>query len=176
MDCPKVVDVAKNLEGVSHSEEHLSFCTESGANAIQKAIEENDLDRIVIAACTPKTHEPVFQSVLKAANLPKRMMEFVNIREHDSFVHMHDKDEATEKAISLIRAAVSRAKQLEDVPVEVIDVEKRALVIGGGAAGLQAALDLAKLEYDVTVVESSPTTGGKMAKLDRTFPTDDCSI
>jgi len=118
----------------------------------------------------------VFQSVLKAANLPKRMLEFVNIREHDSFVHMHDKEAATDKAKSLIAAAVERAKTLEDVPTEIVDVTKKALVIGGGVAGLQTALDLAKLEYDVTLVEQSPTTGGKMAKLDRTFPTDDCSI
>jgi len=89
---------------------------------------------------------------------------------------MHDKDAATDKAKSLIASAVGRAKHLEDVPTEVVDVERKALVIGGGAAGLQAALDLAKMDYDVTLVEKSPTTGGKMAKLDRTFPTDDCSI
>ena len=103
-------------------------------------------------------------------------MEFVNLREHDSFVHMHDKDAATEKAEALIAAAVGRAKHLEDIPTEIVDVEKKALVIGAGAAGLQAALDLANMDFEVTIVEKSPTTGGKMAKLDRTFPTDDCSI
>ena len=104
------------------------------------------------------------------------MLEFVNLREHDSFVHMHDKDAATDKAKSLIAAAVGRAKYLEDIPTEVVDVERKTLVIGGGAAGLQSALELANMDYDVTLVEKSPTTGGKMAKLDRTFPTDDCSI
>jgi len=118
----------------------------------------------------------VFQSVLKDAGLPKRMLEFVNIREHDAFIHMHDMDAATNKANSLLAASVERAKKLEDIPVEVVDVINKALVIGGGVAGLKAALDLAKADYDVTIVERSPTTGGKMSKLDRTFPTDDCSI
>lgn len=176
VDCPAVASFAKGANGVVHSETHLSYCTESGAQAIQEAIEKYDLDSIVMAACTPKTHEPVFQSVLKAAGLPKRMMEFVNLREQVSFVHMRDKEEATTKALSLINGAIERAKLLEDVPVEIVDVTQKALVIGGGAAGLQSALDLANMDYDVTVVEKSPTTGGKMAKLDRTFPTDDCSI
>jgi heterodisulfide reductase subunit A len=154
----------------------LSYCTEAGAVAIQKAIEENNLKKVVIAACTPKTHNPVFWSVLESAGIPKRMLEFVNLREHDSFVHMHDKGAATDKAKTLVGAAVGRAKYLEDIPTEVVDVERKALVIGGGAAGLQSALDLAKMDYEVTLVEKSPTTGGKMAKLDRTFPTDDCSI
>ena len=164
------------MPGVKYAEMNLSYCTEAGAVAIQKAIGEQQLKRVVIAACTPKTHLPVFQSVLKSANLPKRMLEFVNLREHDAFIHMHDKDAATEKAKALIAAAVERTKTLEDVPTEIVDVTRKALVIGGGVAGLQSALDLAKLEYDVTIVEKSPTTGGKMAKLDRTFPTDDCSI
>jgi heterodisulfide reductase subunit A len=170
------VEAAKKMPGVKYAERNLSYCTEAGAVAIQKAIDEQKLKRVVIAACTPKTHLPVFQSVLKSANLPKRMLEFVNLREQDAFVHMHEKDAATEKARSLIAAAVERAKNLEDIPTEIVDVTKKALVIGGGVAGLQTALDLAKLEYDVTLVEKSPTTGGKMAKLDRTFPTDDCSI
>ncbi len=118
----------------------------------------------------------MFQSVLTAAELPKRMLEFVNLREQDAFVHMHEKEAATEKAKSLIASAVERTKMLEEIPTEIVDVTRKALVIGGGVAGLQAALDIAKLDYDVTLVEKSPTTGGKMAKLDRTFPTDDCSI
>lgn len=176
VDVPQVTEFSKTLPGVKYAELNLSYCTEAGAVAIQKAIDEQKLKRIVIAACTPKTHLPVFQSVLKAANLPKRMLEFVNLREHDAFIHMQEKDAATEKAKALIAAAVERAKNLEDVPTEIVDVTRKALVIGGGVAGLQSALDLAKLEYDVTVVEKTPTTGGKMAKLDRTFPTDDCSI
>ena len=176
VNCPAVAEYAKSLDGVAHTETHLSYCTEAGAVAIQEAIEEHGLTSVVMAACTPKTHEPVFQSVLDAAALPKRMLEFVNLREQDSFVHMHDKDAATRKAKDLVAGAVARAKELEDIPTEIVDVTRKALVIGGGVAGLQAALDLAKMEYDVTVVESSPTTGGKMAKLDRTFPTDDCSI
>ncbi|MBD3185581.1 NAD(P)-binding protein [Candidatus Bathyarchaeota archaeon] len=159
-----------------HAETHLSYCTEAGAQAIQQAIEEKDLDAVVIAACTPKTHEPVFQSVLKAANLPKRMLEFVDLREQVSFVHMKDREAATKKAVSLVNGAIARAKMLEIVPTETVDVTQKALVIGGGAAGLQAALDLANMDFNVTIVERAPTTGGKMAKLDRTFPTDDCSI
>ncbi|MHA1794385.1 MAG: FAD-dependent oxidoreductase [Promethearchaeota archaeon] len=89
---------------------------------------------------------------------------------------MHDHKAATEKAKSLIKAACRRAQLLEEVPTEIVDVTNKALVIGGGVAGLQAALDLAKLDFDVTLVEKTSSTGGKMAKLDRTFPTDDCSI
>jgi heterodisulfide reductase subunit A len=152
------------------------MCTESSAKFIREKIEENNLNRVVIAACTPKTHEPVFKAILEGAGLNPGMLEFVNIREQASFVHMSQPDKALEKAKDLVRAAVARAAYLETIATMVIPVAKRALVIGGGIAGIQASLDLANDGFDVYLVEKSPTIGGKMAQLDRTFPTDDCSI
>lgn len=106
------------------------------------------------------------------------MLEFVNVREHDSFVHMHEKEIATEKAKDLIQAAVARAKLLEEVPTEIVDINPNVLVVGGGIAGLTAAIDLANQPKVgmVYLVEKKNTIGGRMAQLDRTFPTDDCSI
>ncbi len=103
-------------------------------------------------------------------------LEFANLREHDSFVHMQDKPAALAKAKDIIRAAVARAAKLEPIPRKTVPVTKEALVIGGGVGGLQASLDLAKHGFKVHLVEKEPTIGGKMAMLDRTFPTDDCSI
>jgi heterodisulfide reductase subunit A len=152
------------------------MCTESSAKFIKEKIEENNLNRVVIAACTPKTHEPIFKTIVEGAGLNPGMLEFVNIREHDSFVHMNQPEKALEKAKDLVRAAVSRAAYLETIATMVIPVTKKALVIGGGVAGIQASLDLANDGFEVYLVEKSPTIGGKMAQLDRTFPTDDCSI
>lgn len=178
VNCPEVVEHCKSLDDVATAEEYLSYCTEGGAQAIKAAIEKHHLDRVVIAACTPKTHLPVFQSVLKDAGLNERMIEFVNIREHDSFVHMRDKQAATLKANQLIAAGVARAILLEEVPTEVVDINPNVLVVGGGVAGLSAAIDLARQPKvgRVIVVERQNTIGGRMAQLDRTFPTDDCSI
>jgi len=152
------------------------MCTEASAKFIKEKIDENNLNRVVVAACTPKTHEPVFKTIIEGAGLNPGMLEFVNIREHDSFVHMNQPEKALEKAKDLVRAAVSRAAFLETIATMVIPVAKRALVIGGGVAGIQASLDLANDGFEVYLVEKSPTIGGKMAQLDRTFPTDDCSI
>jgi len=129
-----------------------------------------------VAACSPRTHQPVFHSVLEAAGLPPRMLEFVNIREHCSFVHMEKPEDATAKAIELIKAGVARANLLEAVPTKIVPVKKTALIVGGGIAGLTAATDLANEGFQVYLVEKKTTIGGRMAQLDRTFPTDDCSI
>jgi len=172
------VEQVKKIDGVVHCEDYLSYCTEGGARVIKEAIEKKNIDRVVIAACTPKTHLPVFQAVISEAGLPKRMLEFVNIREHNSFVHMHEKDVATRKAIELIGAGIARAQLLEDVPTEIVDINPNVLVVGGGIAGLSAAIDLANQPKvgNVYLIERKATIGGRMAQMDRTFPTDDCSI
>mgnify|MGYP006278435695 CR=1 FL=1 len=139
-------------------------------------MEEHNANRLVVASCTPKTHEPVFQSVLEAMGKDPSYLEFVNIREHASFVHRNDPEGAQRVAEDAIRSAVGRAALLDKVEVKQVDITKKVLVIGGGVAGLTAAIDLAEEGYDVHLVEKSPTIGGKMAMLDRTFPTDDCSI
>ena len=152
------------------------MCTEGGSAYIKEEIQEAKLQRIVVAACTPKTHQPVFHAILKEAGLPPRYLEFVNIREHCSFVHQGEREKALEKAIELIKAGIARARLLEDVPTMTVPVEPSALVVGGGIAGLSAAVDLADSGFKVYLVEKNTTIGGRMSQLDRTFPTDDCSI
>ena len=139
-------------------------------------MEENNANRLIVAACTPRTHEPVFKSVLESMERDASYLEFANIREHSSFVHRLDKEGAQKVAEDLLKSAVARAAVLEKVLVKEVDITKRVLIIGGGVAGLSAGIDLAEEGYEVHLVEKSPTIGGKMAKLDRTFPTDDCSI
>ncbi|MBN2157650.1 MAG: CoB--CoM heterodisulfide reductase iron-sulfur subunit A family protein [Candidatus Lokiarchaeota archaeon] len=175
LDTEKLAEYSGKLPNVVHSTDNISLCTTSGADLIKEAVEEHKLNRIIVAACTPKTHQPVFRAVLEDSGLDPSYLEFVNIREHVSFVHMKEKDKAQLKAEELIRAGVARSMFLEPIPEKTFPVEKKALVIGGGIGGMQAALDLAS-EYEVYLVEKAATIGGKMAMLDRTFPTDDCSI
>jgi len=156
--------------------EYLSMCTTAGADLIKKYVTDNQLNRVVVAACTPKTHEPVFKAVLFDIGLDTAFLEFVNIREHCSFVHRTNKDLAMNKAKEMLNAGISRAKNLENIPELVVPISDTVLVIGGGVAGLQASLDLGNQGIKVCLVEEKPTIGGKMAMLDRTFPTDDCSI
>lgn len=137
---------------------------------------ETNANRLVVASCTPITHEPVFKSVLEDMGLDPSFLEFVNIREHSSLVHRKDKPGAQRTAEDAIRSGVARAAVLEKIMVKEVDITKKALIIGGGVAGLSASIDLAEEGFEVYLVEKSPTIGGKMAMLDRTFPTDDCSI
>jgi heterodisulfide reductase subunit A len=137
---------------------------------------ESNANRLVVASCTPITHEPVFKSVLESMGVDSSYLEFVNIREHASLVHRQDKEGAQRTAEDAIRSGVARAAVLEKILVKEVDITKKALIIGGGVAGLVAGIDLAEEGFEVHLVEKSPTIGGKMAMLDRTFPTDDCSI
>ncbi|MFX1409257.1 MAG: FAD-dependent oxidoreductase [Promethearchaeota archaeon] len=162
-----------NVVGAS---DYISLCTEPGAEFIKENMIENNANRLVVASCSPKTHEPVFQSVLEAMGLDPSYLEFVNIREHASFVHRNDKVGAQQVAEDAIRSGVARAATLEKILVKEVDITQKALIIGGGVAGLTAAIDLAEQGFEVHLVEKNPTIGGKMALLDRTFPTDDCSI
>jgi heterodisulfide reductase subunit A len=164
------------LTNVVDASDYISYCTEPGAEHIKAKMIESNANRLVIAACTPKTHEPVFQSVLESMGLDPSFLEFANIREHSSFVHRQDKEGAQKVAEDQIRSAVARASVLEPIIIKEVDITKKALIIGGGVAGLIASIDLAEEGFEIFLVEKSPTIGGKMAKLDRTFPTDDCSI
>ncbi|MFX0030704.1 MAG: NAD(P)-binding protein [Candidatus Hermodarchaeota archaeon] len=137
---------------------------------------ETNANRLVVGSCTPKTHEPVFKSVLESMNIDPSFLEFANIREHSSFVHKQDREGARKVAEDAIRSAVARAAVLEKIMIKEVDITKKARIIGGGVAGLSAGIDLAEEGFEVHLVETQPTIGGKMAKLDRTFPTDDCSI
>jgi len=169
-------EYASTLKNVVHAETYLSLCTDAGAELIKSRVSELELDRVVVAACTPKTHEEVFGRMLIEAGLSPSMLEFVNIREHDSFVHMMTPESALEMAKDLIRGAVTKAETLDEIPRVLLPVKPSLLVIGGGISGIQAALEVAKNGFKVYLVEKSPTIGGRMAMLDRTFPTNDCAI
>jgi len=151
-------------------------CSDPGQQIIKNDILELNLNRIVVGACTPKIHEPTYRAVLAEAGLNPYYFEMVNLREQCSFVHQEDKEEATLKANRLMLAGINRARELEMVPKREIKITKSALVIGAGIAGMNAALDLANEGIQVYLVEREPTIGGKMAQLDRIFPTDDCGI
>jgi len=151
-------------------------CADPGQNEIQNAIAEHRLNRVVIASCTPKIHEPTFRQCVADAGLNPYLMEMANIREHVSWVHFEDKAAATEKAKDLIRSAVGRVRLLEAQDEKVFPVTDAAMVIGAGVAGIQAALDLADGGHKVYLVEKEASIGGLMAALDKTYPTMDCSI
>jgi heterodisulfide reductase subunit A len=171
-------DLKKYAESLNVSvvEDVLSLCTSVGADLIKAKIDEHELNRIIVVACTPKTHEKVFQHVIHETGLNRGFLEFVNIREHVTFVHRDEKDKAMQKAKDLIRGATERARNLEEISTLRVKVTPSTLVIGGGIAGLNAALDLANDGFTVYLLETEPSIGGYMAKLDRTFPTDDCAI
>ena len=176
VDCPKVSEMASELEDVVVARDLPYACSEPGQQGIKEDITELDLDRIVVASCSPRLHEPTFRKMLLDAGLNPYLLEMANIREHCSWVHMNEPDPATHKAADLTRMAVARVRQLQPLEPERLPLVKKSLVIGGGVAGIQAALDLADNGYEVVLVEKRPSIGGTMAQLDKTFPTMDCSI
>jgi heterodisulfide reductase subunit A len=176
VDCTKVAEAAAGLEDVVISKDIGYACSEPGQQQIKDDIIENGLDRVVVASCSPRLHEPTFRQMLQAAGLNPYLLEMANLREQCSWVHMDAPDAATVKAIDLVKMAVARVRILQPLKEEILPLTKRAMVIGGGVAGIQAALDLADNDFDVVLVEKKPSVGGTMAQLDKTFPTMDCSI
>lgn len=174
VDVKKLVEYAKGLKDVVISKDYKYMCSDVGANLIKDSIKKNKLNSIVIASCSPRMHEHTFRGVVEAGGVNAFNLEIANIREQCSWAHS-DKTYATEKAKSLVRAAVAKARFLEPLEKTKIDVTPEALVIGGGIAGIQASLDLADQGHKVYLVEKSPSLGGRMAQLDKTFPTLDCS-
>ena len=174
VDVEKVAEVLAKEPGVVYSANYQYMCSESGQNMIKDAIKEQKLTGVVICSCSPRMHEATFRKTAQAAGLNPYLVEIANIREQCSWIHKN-KEEGTEKAIILGRAAI--AKVLLNTPLIAgeIPVTKRALVIGGGIAGIQTALDIAEAGFEVDLVEKEPTIGGKMTKIDKTFPTLDCS-
>ena len=158
----EVCEYAKTIPGVVHSSVNKYTCSEPGQQEIREKLKELDLDRVVVAACSPRMHEPTFRACAEEAGMNPYLVEMANIREHCSWVHTDDKDGATEKAKDLVRMAVARAKFLEAQDETESPVLKKALVIGGGVAGIQASLDLADAGIEVTLVEKSSTVGGVM--------------
>ncbi len=176
VDCDAVAVDAAKLPGVAVSKGIGYACSEPGQREIREDIEEHDLNRIVVASCSPRLHEPTFRQMLQAAGLNPYLLEMANLREQCSWVHMHDRGAATAKAYDLVKMAVARAGSLAPLTEAKLPMTQRTLVIGGGVAGIQTALDLADNGFDVVMVEKRASIGGVMAQLDKTFPTMDCSI
>jgi len=174
VDVEKVAGTVGKHPRVKVSKHYEYMCSEPGQQLIKDDIRREKLDRIVVASCSPRMHEPTFRNVVEEAGLNPYCFEMVNIREQCSWVH-EEKEEATRKALELILAGVSRAVELESLERKEISVIPQAAVIGGGIAGMQAALDIADRGFKVYLVERSPSIGGRMAQLDKTFPTLDCS-
>ncbi len=176
VDCQKVAEAAGLLDDVIVSKDIGYACSEPGQQQIKDDIREYELDRVVVASCSPRLHEPTFRQMLQSSGLNPYLLEMANLREQCSWVHMKDPEGATRKAQDLVKMAVSRIRLLQPLQEDTLPLTPRTLVIGGGVAGIQAALDLADNGYDVVLVEKRPTIGGVMAQLDKTFPTMDCSI
>ena len=174
VDVVKVAETIKDEPGVVFAANYQYMCSENGQQLIKQAIKEHNLTGIVVGACSPRMHEATFRKAAEAAGLNPFMVEIANIREHCSWIHK-DMDEATEKAIILVRTAIAKVKLNAPLTAGESPVVKRALVIGGGIAGIQAALDIADAGFEVDIVEKNATIGGRMAQLDKTFPTLDCS-
>ncbi|MEM2105212.1 MAG: CoB-CoM heterodisulfide reductase HdrA2 [Candidatus Bathyarchaeia archaeon] len=176
VDCEEVAKFASTLPHVVLAKDYRYTCSDQGQAMIKNDIKEHRLNRVVVASCSPRLHEPTFRKVCEEAGLNKYLFEMANIREHCSWVHLYDREAATEKAKDLVKMAVAKAALLQ--PLEEIEVPilRKALIIGGGVAGIQAALDLADTGYEVYLVEKEPSIGGMMARIDKTFPTMDCSI
>ena len=176
VDTQEVARAAGELPDVVAVITNRYTCADPGQQEIQKAIAEHRLNRVVVASCSPKIHEPTFRNCVAEAGLNPYLMEMANIREHCSWVHMKDRAGATAKAKDLVRSAVGRAARLRAQDEKTFPVTDAALVIGGGVAGIQAALELADGGHQVYLVEKGPSIGGIMSALDKTFPTMDCSI
>lgn len=174
VDVQKVVDACAELPGVRCAQHYKYMCSDPGQAMIREKIASEKLDGVVVASCSPHMHLKTFRRAVAAAGLNPYLLEMANIREQCSWVH-HDKDKATEKAIELIGLSVAKARFDRSLKPIRVPVTRRALVIGGGVAGIQAALDIADSGYEVVLVEREPSIGGKMAGLSETFPTLDCS-
>jgi len=176
VDTAEVARFAEGLPDVAAVVRNRYTCADPGQKEIQRAIREHQLNRVVVASCTPKIHESTFRNCVAAVGMNPYLMEMANIREHCAWVHMHDKAAATAKAKDLVRSAVARASQLQPQDERTFPVTDAALVIGGGVAGIEAALELADGGHRVFLVEREASIGGIMSQLDKTFPTMDCSI
>ncbi len=176
VDCGAVADYSETLPDVVCAVRNKYTCADPGQNEIKDAIRQHRLNRVVVASCTPRQHEPTFRQCVRDAGLNPYLMEMANLREHCSWVHPGDREGATDKAKDLVASAVARARFLQPQEELTVPVTKATLVIGGGISGIEAALEVADAGHKVVLVEKEPSIGGIMAQLDKTYPTMDCSI
>ena len=175
IDVEKLSEYAKTLPNVVEARNYKFMCSEIGQELIRKKIRDGKINRVVVASCSPRMHELTFRIACKEAGLNQFLFEMANIREHCSWVNLNDHEGAYEIAKDHLRMAVAKASKLRSLEITSVKVEPSCLVVGAGIAGMNSALDLAKLGYKVYLVERTPTIGGHMAQLDKTFPTLDCS-
>ena len=169
VNVPEVTERVRELPGVVYAAENLFTCSQDTQVIIKNAIKEHDLNRVVIASCTPRTHLPLFQETAREAGLNKYLVEMANIREHCSWVHMQEKEQATKKAVDLIRMATARSADLEQVQDQRLPMNQDALVIGGGVAGMTAAINIADQGFRVHLIESTEKLGGNAWRLHETI-------
>ena len=172
VNVPEVCEYAKTLPDVVYVKENMYTCSNAGIQEIMDAIKEYKLNRVVVASCTPRTHEPLFRKACEDAGLNKFLFEFVNIRDQCSWVHQKEKEDATEKAKDLVRMGVAKARLLEPLEEIKIPVERKALVIGGGVAGITSALSLAKQGFEVYIVEKENKLGGLLNHVHSLYPSN----
>jgi heterodisulfide reductase subunit A len=176
LDIGELVKYSQTLPDVVYVKENRYTCADPGQEEIRKGIVENDLNRVIVSACSPRMHEPTFRTTVEEAGLNPFLFEMANIREMCSWCHPHEQEKATEKAKEIIKMAVAKVRLFRPLTKFEVPVTNRALIIGGGIAGINAALDLANMGFKVYLVERDESIGGHMAQLDKTFPTLDCSI
>lgn len=170
IDCKTLAEYCKGLPNVVFTQDNLYTCSETGLSAIKTAIQKNNLNRVIVAACTPRTHEPLFRGICSDMGLNPYFFEFVNIREQCSWVHMQEHEAAHKKASELIKMGVARAALLEPLEKYRVDVTPSTLVIGGGIAGMTAALTIANAGYKVHLIEKKDKLGGLLNELHKLFP------
>ena len=176
LDIKELVEFAKALPDVVYVKDNRYTCADPGQDEIRKGIKEHNLNRVIVAACSPRMHEPTFRRTVSEAGLNPFLFEMANIREFSSWCHPSTPKEATEKAKDLIKMAVAKARLFRPLETMEVPVTNKALVVGGGIAGMNAALDLADMGFKTYLLEKGESIGGHMAQLDKTFPTLDCSI
>jgi heterodisulfide reductase subunit A len=176
LDIKELVEYAKTLPDVAYVKDNRYTCADPGQEEIRKGIKDYKLNRVIVAACSPRMHEPTFRRTVSEASLNPFLFEMANIREFSSWCHPSTPKEATEKAKDIIRMAVAKARLMMPLQTIEVPVTNKALVVGGGIAGINAALDLAEMGFKVYLLEKTESIGGHMAALDKTFPTLDCSI
>ena len=174
IDVEQVAEFARGLDGVVVAKEYKFVCSDPGQELIKNDIKEQNLDRVVIASCSPRLHELTFRRTMASAGLNPYLMEMANIREQVAWV-TEDRELATLKAKALVNAAVKKVSYYQPLETKEVPVNPNTLVVGAGIAGIQAALEIANSGNLVYLVEREPSIGGHMAQLDKTFPTLDCS-
>jgi heterodisulfide reductase subunit A len=176
VDTEAVREYAAGLPGVVAAVRNKYTCADPGQQEIQRTIYQQNLNRVVVASCSPASYEPIFRQCIEGAGLNPYLLEMANLREHCSWVTPGDREAATRKAKDIVKVAVARARWLYPQDEEQIPVTDACLIVGGGVAGIQAALDLADAGHKVFLVEKKPSIGGIMAQLDKVYPDIECSI